>query len=199
LVIGASPKVAPQVIELPWEEARAGGGGGAWGWWVFLVLILAGLGFGAAYAYHHPENHYQELREAFLTKNRAVLKKNVDFGGIEARLMSEGLAELSNQGLRNPENVEELRDFLGERISVEGMLDVAGLPQESRPEFPHLNKIWGAFPGGDFVKWSYRGLGETEFLLEDGTVLFFERVGPLRWRLFRIDFPSTEGSGNFGS
>jgi hypothetical protein len=176
-------------VEVPWEEENRAGGGG-WGATVavWLLLVIGGL-----FIYHYPAQHLEKLRDAVRQGNVDFLEQNVDFGAIKTQLFAEGILglEAENKEIRQ-ENVSKINDYLDKNIAPRAIVNIANLSREDRPSVPWKGVGWGNFPEAEVNGWSYNNLDEVEFSFNDGSAVFLERAGLLRWRVFRVDLPREE-------
>jgi hypothetical protein len=174
-------------VEVPWEED----GGGKRGGWGGTFLVWLAVIFGILFVYHYPATHFEKIRQAVIQGNVDFLEQNIDFGSIKTQLLSEGMLAMGREGRAvKQEYVAKLDDYVGEHISPRGIISIARLTRDNRPPLPWQDGGWGEFPETKVEKWFYRNLDEVEFELGDGAVVFLERTGVLRWRVFRVVLPT---------
>lgn len=173
---------ADKVADVPWggEEAASKAGFPFSGVVLLLVLLTLVLFFGSPYY------KLLSLRKGLENGDVAMIARSVDFTGIKSQLINEtaGVGGVDALG-----KMEEVQTFVDQNVNAQGIIDIFQMEPSDRPAIPVIGRSFGQFPISGTVKVRYKNLDTVEAEMDDGVVLFLERLGGFDWRVFRVDLP----------
>lgn len=168
--------------EVPWfteEQAR-----GAKFPFSGLVVAFALLTVGAFFA--SPYYKLFTLRQSLENGGVEALSQSVDFGAIKNQLINEAVGLGGENAISN---VDRVKAFLEQNLNAEGVSSIYQQGVGDRAQIPVLQKSFGDFPHNQANVIRYKNLDTVVVEMDDGVVLFLERVGVFDWRIFRVGFP----------
>lgn len=173
---------AEKVVPVPWggEDTPSKSSFPFSGAVLLLVLATLILFFGSPYY------KLLSLRKGLENGDEVTVSRSVDFAGIKSQLINETAGIGGGDALGK---MKKVQTFLDQNVNAQGVIDIFQMEPNGRPSIPVIERSFGQFPLSSIVKVRYKNLDTVEVEMDDGVVLFLERLGVFDWRVFRVDLP----------